>query len=104
MPDPLSSLEDALTSVNRLYEAKKLVHFGLSNALPEDVEYIYQYFKEHEYVTLEVYQGKYNAVARRPEERLIPTLRRLGMSFYAYGPIAGGFLTKSSLKIRGGTG
>ena len=51
-----------------------------------------------------MYQGNYSAVARKPEELLFPVLRKLGMSFYAYSPLAGGFLTKSRQQIEHGVG
>lgn len=47
-----------------------------------------------------VFQGNYNAVARHVEDDLFPLLRRLHMSFYAYSPIAGGFLVKESAQLR----
>lgn len=50
----------------------------------------------------QVYQGNYSAVARKQETLLFPTLRKLGMSFYAYSPIAGGFLTKTRSQITEG--
>ena len=34
----------------------------------------------------------YNAVTRDVERELLPALRRLGMRFYAYNPLAGGLL------------
>ncbi len=34
------------------------------------------------------------------ESPLLPLLRQLNMSFYAYSPIAGGFLTKDSAALR----
>lgn len=48
--------------------------------------------------------GNYNPVARKQEEELFPLLRKLGMSFYAYSPIAGGFLTKTKQDIEDGKG
>lgn len=47
-----------------------------------------------------MYQGNYNAVARHSETILFPLLRKLNISFAAYSPIAGGFLTKSSADLR----
>lgn len=35
---------------------------------------------------------------------LFPTLRKLGISFYAYSPLAGGFLTKNKEQIAEGAG
>ena len=57
-----------------------------------------------------VYQGNYNPVARRYDTTLIPLLRELKIAFYAYSPLAGGFLVKdvATLKVndsqRGGEG
>ena len=42
------------------------------------------------------------AVARKQETELIPTLRKLGIAFYVYSPIAGGLLTKTSQQLREG--
>ena len=44
------------------------------------------------------------AVARKQESVLFPTLRKLGIAFYAYSPIAGGFLTKTKAQIEEGAG
>ncbi|CAM9972821.1 unnamed protein product, partial [Hapterophycus canaliculatus] len=43
--------------------------------------------------TPSVYQGMYNAVTREVERELLPALKKLGMRFYAYNPLAGGILT-----------
>lgn len=40
-----------------------------------------------------VFQGQYNALSRRSEEDLIPALRKYGIAFNAFSPLAGGFLT-----------
>lgn len=49
----------------------------------------------------QVYQGNYSAIARKQETLLFPTLRKLGISFYVYSPIAGGYLTKTRSQITG---
>lgn len=52
-----------------------------------------------------VYQGSYSAVTRRGEREIFPTLRKHNISFYAYSPIAGGFLTKDvAMLVSGGEG
>ncbi|XP_043301661.1 aflatoxin B1 aldehyde reductase member 2-like isoform X2 [Cervus elaphus] len=38
-------------------------------------------------------QGMYNATTRQVEAELLPCLRRFGLRFYAYNPLAGGLLT-----------
>lgn len=40
-------------------------------------------------------------MARHAEEDLLPLLRQLGISFHAYSPLAGGFLAKTALALRG---
>jgi aflatoxin B1 aldehyde reductase len=51
-----------------------------------------------------VYQGNYNAVSRLPEKELFPLLREHNIAFYAYSPIAGGFLTKTREQLENGGG
>jgi aryl-alcohol dehydrogenase-like predicted oxidoreductase len=74
--------------------------FGLSNLLPQDVQKVYDIQKAAKSVLPTVFQGNYNAVSRHIEEDLFPLLRKLNISFYAYSPIAGGFLVKDSNAIR----
>lgn len=40
-----------------------------------------------------VYQGMYNGITRQVEMELFPCLRRLGIRFLCYNPLAGGLLT-----------
>jgi aflatoxin B1 aldehyde reductase len=43
-------------------------------------------------------------VGRLPETVLLPTLRKLGIAYYAYSPIAGGFLAKTRQQVEDGDG
>ncbi|GAB7356747.1 hypothetical protein MBLNU459_g7649t1 [Dothideomycetes sp. NU459] len=103
-PDPSVPLESTLEGVNEVYKSGAFSRFGLSNYKAEDVQKVYDYNKEHGYVLPTVYQGNYSAVARLQESVLLPTLRKLGISFYAYSPIAGGFLTKTKQQVLDGAG
>jgi len=58
--------------------------------------------KENNWVAPSVYQGNYSAVSRRPEKELFPILRKYGIAFYAYSPIAGGFLAKEPEQFESG--
>ena len=49
-----------------------------------------------------VYQGNYNPVCRHIEKDLFPVLRELKICFFAYSPLAGGFLVKSPETIKNG--
>lgn len=49
--------------------------------------------EEKGYVKPSCFQGQYNALCRNPENTLFPLLRKYDMSYIAYSPVAGGFLT-----------
>ena len=74
--------------------------FGISNFLPQGVQKVYDIQSAAHSVLPTVYQGNYNAVSRHIESDLFPLLRKLNISFYAYSPIAGGFLNKTSSQVR----
>ncbi|KAK9323681.1 NADP-dependent oxidoreductase domain-containing protein [Lipomyces orientalis] len=101
-PDYDTPLEETLSAIQELYEAGTFVHFGLSNFTPTQVQEIYDLATAKGYVLPTVFQGNYNAVARSYEADLFPLLRKLGIKFYAYSPIAGGFLVKSAEAIKAG--
>ncbi|KAJ6516480.1 aldehyde reductase [Mycena sanguinolenta] len=102
-PDPSVDLEDQLKGINAAHAAGHFKRFGLSNFTVEDVQRVYDICKAKGYPLPTVYQGNYNAVTRRAETELIPTLRKLGIAFYVYSPIAGGLLTKTAAQLRDGT-
>lgn len=104
MPDRSANLADTLAGIQALYEAGSFKRFGLSNFFAKEVEEVYNLCKEKGYVLPTVYQGNYNPVARIQETVLFPTLRKLGISFYVYSPLAGGFLTKTKAGIEAGEG
>ncbi|KAJ6561908.1 aldehyde reductase [Mycena capillaripes] len=101
-PDPAIDLEDQLKGINEAHKAGRFKRFGLSNFKPTDVQRVYDIAKEKGYPLPTVYQGNYSAVARKQETELIPVLRKLGIAFYVYSPIAGGLLTKTSQQLREG--
>ncbi|CAN9334621.1 unnamed protein product [Alternaria alternata] len=104
MPDQTVPIEETLAGVQELFEDGVFRRFGLSNYLAEDVEKIHAHCVSNNYVLPTVFQGSYNPVSRRVESELLPTLRRLKISFYAYGPQAGGFLAKSKQEVLDGKG
>jgi aflatoxin B1 aldehyde reductase len=48
---------------------------------------------ENDYVKPTIYQGQYNPLCRGWEDELLPLLRKHGISFSGFSPLAGGFLT-----------
>lgn len=67
--------------------------FGLCNCTKAQLEQYLTVCEDKGYVKPSVYQGNYNALGRHCEESQVPLLRKHGMAFNAYGPLAGGFLT-----------
>lgn len=98
-PDPHTPIAETLAGVQEVYEQGLFRRFGLSNYNAADVEAIYNHCVEHKYVLPTVYQGSYSPITRFQETALFPTLRRLGLSFYAFSPSAGGFLGKTIAQI-----
>jgi aflatoxin B1 aldehyde reductase len=70
-----------------------------------ELEDVIRVAKENNYVIPTVFQSNYNAFARRQEKEIIPILRRNNIAFYAYSPIAAGFLAKTPEYLaKGGEG
>lgn len=103
-PDTSSPFEETLEGINEAYKKGIFRRFGLSNFTAEQVQEVYDIAKAKGYPLPEVYQGNYNPVARHLETQLFPTLRKLGIHFYAYSPIAGGLLTKTAADLDAGVG
>ncbi|KAF2106609.1 NADP-dependent oxidoreductase domain-containing protein [Lophiotrema nucula] len=103
-PDKDTPVEELVESVQELYKKGLFKRFGLSNFDAKEVQEVYDAAKAKGYVLPSVYQGNYNPVARKPEAVLFPTLRKLGFAFYAYSPLAGGFLTKTKADLDQGAG
>lgn len=98
-PDKDVSLSETLAGINDAYSQGLFEKFGVSNFPSQDLKALYSIAQEQGYVLPTVYQGCYSPVTRKAEEALLPLLRELGISFYAYSPLAGGFLTKSKEQI-----
>lgn len=94
-PDRNMTLDEWVPEIQNLYEKGVFRRFGVSNFSPDEVQDLYDYCKSKDYVLPSVYQGNYSAIARKSETTLFPTLRKLKIAFYAYSPLAGGFLTKT---------
>ena len=103
-PDKITAIEESVDAINELYKQGKFKKFGLSNFTVEDVKKVYEYSKKNNYVLPSVFQGNYNAFSRGVEKELFPLLRKYNMSFFAYSPIAGGFLVKTTKQVEEGQG
>lgn len=98
-PDRSVPMEETCSAINDLYQQGKFKRFGICSYAAKEVEEMHTLCKAKGYVLPSVYQGNYNPLARRPETELFPTLRRLGIHFYGFGPLAGGLLAKPAQDI-----
>lgn len=92
-PDIETPVEETAAALHAQYERQRFLQLGLSNYNADQVQEYLTICEQHGYIKPTVYQGSYNAVARQAEERLLPLLRKHGITFIAYSPLAGGFLT-----------
>ena len=92
-PDLKTPVEVTLDCCEKLFRQGKFRDLGLSNYAAWQVIDIWHLCKRNGWVAPIVYQGMYNAITRDVERELFPALRRAGMKFYAYNPLAGGLLT-----------
>ena len=92
-PDHTTPYEVTLREVNNLYNQGYFRRFGISNYAAWEVAQICEVCEKNGWVKPSVYQGVYNAIHRAVEPELFPCLKHYGIAFYAYNPLAGGYLT-----------
>ena len=92
-PDGKTPIDEALETVAELHDQGKVKELGLSNYPAWQVVDIAYKCDRIGCPRPTVYQGMYNALCRNVEPELFPTIRSLGMRFYAFNPLAGGMLT-----------
>jgi len=98
-PDLDTPIEQTLQACWELYQQNKFKDFGLSNYAAWQVAEIAEICKTYGWMQPNVYQGMYNALTRDVERELFPCLRNYDIKFYAYNPLAGGFLTGKHTKL-----
>eukprot|EP00438_Fugacium_kawagutii_P017500 Skav206888 [mRNA] locus=scaffold2387:12858:14059:+ [translate_table: standard] len=95
-PDPEHDLTESLQCVQNLIKAGRegvVGRYGMSNYSALEVDRCCSLCKDHGWSMPSVYQGLYNPLNRLVEEELLPVLRKHGVSFVAYNPLAAGLLT-----------
>ncbi len=92
--DPDVPIEETVGALATLVDEGKVRFVGLSEAAPETVR------RAHAVHPIATVQTEYSLWSREPEERLLPTLRELGVGLLAYSPLGRGMLAGA---IRGET-
>lgn len=98
-PDPTTPLAETLSTIDELYREGKFTKFGISNYASTAIQEIYDICQAKGYIRPTVYQGGYNPILRTTDKTRLPLCRKLGIAFYAYSPLAGGFLAKPLSQI-----
>ncbi|KAJ7330430.1 Aldo/keto reductase [Mycena albidolilacea] len=92
-PDRSVPYEVTLKAVDELYREGHFKRFGISNYMAWEVAEMVGICKQNGYIQPTAYQGVYNAIHRGVEPELFPALRKFGIAFYEFNPLAGGFFT-----------
>ncbi|KAF7943535.1 hypothetical protein EAE96_011458 [Botrytis aclada] len=92
-PDRSVSYEETFATCDVLYKEGKFNRLGVSNYMSWEVAQIQEICIKNNWIRPSVYQGVYNTIQRSIEPELLPCLHKYKMSFYAFNPIAGGYLT-----------
>jgi 1-deoxyxylulose-5-phosphate synthase len=86
-PDPETPLEETLGALRELMEAGKVGAIGASNVDGAWLEEALQT------APIAVVQNSYSVLDREPEREVLPFCRDRGITFTAFGPLAGGWLS-----------
>ena len=84
--DPKTPIEDTVGAMKDLVKAGKVRHIGLSEVGPGTIR------RAHAVHPLSAVQSEYSLWTRGIEQKVLPTLRELGIGLVAYSPVARGFL------------
>ena len=101
--DGHTPIEATLCAVQRLHDEGAFDELGLSNMSAADVNEFVSIADRHSWVKPTVYEGLYNAISRAMEAELLSELRRHGIRFNAYNPLAGGAFVGRLRQQRAGT-
>jgi aryl-alcohol dehydrogenase-like predicted oxidoreductase len=85
--DPEVPIEETVGAMAELVEQGKVRYLGLSEAAPDTVR------RAHRVHAISVLQTEYSLWTRDVEDRILPTVRELGIGFVAYSPLGRGFLS-----------
>ncbi|KAI0479892.1 Aldo/keto reductase [Xylaria cf. heliscus] len=92
-PDHETPLEEQAAAFDSVYRQGKFAKLGLCNFSPAMLEQYVEVAGRKGYVKPTVFQGQYNLLCRTYETTLFPFLRKHGIAFNAYSPLAQGMLT-----------
>ncbi|ASU78907.1 aldo/keto reductase [Actinopolyspora erythraea] len=84
--DPETPIEETVGALGELVREGKVGHIGLSEVSSDTLR------RAHATHRIAAVQQEYSLFSREPENRLLPTLRELGVGLVAYSPLGRGML------------
>jgi len=91
--DPNVPIEETIGAMAELVKAGKVRYLGMSEAAPETLR------RAHAVHPISALQTEYSLWSRDVEDRVLPTVRELGVGYVAYSPLGRGFLTGQIKRI-----
>lgn len=91
--DPNVPIEETIGAMAELVKAGKVRYLGMSEAAPETLR------RAHAVHPISALQTEYSLWSRDVEDRILPTVRELGVGYVAYSPLGRGFLTGQIKRI-----
>lgn len=91
--DPNTQIEDTVGAMAELVYEGKVRYLGLSEAAPQTIR------RAHAVHPIAALQTEYSLWSREPEDKILATVRELGIGFVPYSPLGRGFLTGQIKKI-----
>ena len=91
--DPNVPIEDTIGAMKTLVQQGKVRYLGMSEAAPETIR------RAHRVHPISALQTEYSLWQREPEEKILGTIRELGIGFVPYSPLGRGFLTGAFQKL-----
>ena len=85
--DPEVPIEDTVGAMAELVQQGKVRYLGLSEAAPETIR------RACAVHPISALQSEYSLWSRDPEDKILPTVRELGIGFVPYSPLGRGFLS-----------
>ena len=80
-------IEDTVGAMAELVQQGKVRYLGLSEAAPDTIR------RAHSVHPISALQTEYSLWSRDPEDKILPTVRELGIGFVPYSPLGRGFLS-----------
>ena len=97
-PDPRVPIQDSLGALEELVREGKILHVGVSNFEPPDLEASLQALGSPPLgLSLTSHQLHYSLLERRAEDRALPLAAEAGVGHLAYSPLEAGALTERML-------